>query len=215
MAQQNRLPTGDGASTQWTPNTGTRWEACDDPIGSPDNDTTYISSASPNQRNLFTFTAFSFSSDSVNNVALKFRARLNPIGAGTMRAVLRVNGTDYFVSQALTNSYADYTATWTTNPNTGNTWLEADVFGTGSNPLQQFGVDSNTGAHPEFRATQAYLVADFVLFVQGQPLMLRSTSVPGSRMWHPRLEFGRRFWRRERGLLLPVTAETRLRKLRG
>jgi len=76
---------------------------------------------------------------------------------------MRVNGIRYAgTEQALTTSYANYTWDWLTNPNTGIAWTEADVEGTGPNPLQEFGVRAiNVGGGEQINCTQTYITVTY------------------------------------------------------
>jgi hypothetical protein len=47
------LPTSNGTAQDWTPNTGSAWDAVNDTPITPDDDTTYIASTTPGQRSRF------------------------------------------------------------------------------------------------------------------------------------------------------------------
>lgn len=47
------LPTSNGTAQDWTPNTGSAWDAVNDTPVTPDDDTTYIASTTPGQRSRF------------------------------------------------------------------------------------------------------------------------------------------------------------------
>lgn len=165
MATQDRLPTGDSATNDnWTAlGGGSKFSEVDDPVGTPDEDTSYINKsgagAAPQD---FTFTAFDISSSAIASITVTLRTR---VAAGVVSTIVRikVNGTAYTTgSIATSGSYTNKTNTWLTNPNTGVDWTEADVEGTGANPLQEFGVSSGSqGAGEEIRCTQAYITVDY------------------------------------------------------
>lgn len=194
MATQDRNPTGDGASVQWTPSTGsTHWNLVDEVTANDDTD--YVSATTANIKDLFTFSAFSITSDDITSVKVILRVR-TLTGTRTPSAILRVNGTNYLTSLgSIGVTWTTITTTWSTNPDTSLAWTEADVEGTGANPLQQIGIDSG-GLGPDMRCTQCFATVDYTAAGAGvQPIELRATAVPGSRQWHPRFEFGRRFRR--------------------
>lgn len=167
MAIQQRLPTGDGSLSQWDP-ISNDWQKVDDPIGSPDDDATYISTSVNGNDDLFTFTAFSIDAedDIVDGVSVTFRSRIGTGGGPgneDIRPSIKVNGTIYYgsgVSQS--SSWLTSTFTWDTNPDTGLPWNDADVNGIGANPLQEFGVEYQLGSVSEMRCTQCYIEASFV-----------------------------------------------------
>jgi hypothetical protein len=165
MATQERYPTGNSAvSNAWTAGTGgNKWDEVDDPAGVPDDETTYMFNANANQSQLFTFTPFAISPSAIASVSVVVRSRKETSTSYNTRARLLVNGTAYIINlSGETTSYATQTLTWTTNPNTGIAWTEADVEGTGANPLQEFGVSSiGQGAGETIRVTQCYIVVDY------------------------------------------------------
>lgn len=167
MATQDRLPTGNSAvSDTWVTGTaGNKWDDVDDPVGTPDDATTYILKNDANNAiQLFTFTAFAITSSAISHIRVFVRAQRTAAGACTIRRQLRVNGTTYLVSTnaTATTSWADYTADQLTNPNTALAWVEADVEGTGAAPLQEIGLGiSNWNAGEELQATQMYAQVDY------------------------------------------------------
>ncbi len=162
MATQDRLPTGDGTTTAWTPSSGSdHYAMVDDPIGTPDDDTTYLETSSTNQKELFTFTAFDINSSSIDKVTVFIRARDTGANTNMIAELLRVNGTDYNASPVPAPlTYTNHTNDWLTNPDTAAAWTEADVEGTGSNPIQQFGVGSGI-VTDALRCTQVYCTVTY------------------------------------------------------
>lgn len=120
--------------------TGSAYVEVDDPVGTPDDDTSYLSSPDTGLYQAFNNLP-SITSSSVEKVIVHFRCK--EVGATFGKARLRVNGSTYVAatSSTLTSSYVDYTYEWSVNPNTTTTWLEADVEGTGSNPLTDWGLE--------------------------------------------------------------------------
>jgi hypothetical protein len=164
MATQTRVPTGAGDTNNYSFASGgsDHYLEVDDPVGTPDDSTTYVSAVAVNGRiELFTFAAFSISSSAIASVAVK--SRMQRIGSNTAAHRLKVNGTVYVGASASPGlSWADASETWLTNPDTGIGWTEADVEGTGANPIQQFGFSSaGVGVGEESQCTQCYCEVDY------------------------------------------------------
>jgi hypothetical protein len=82
----------------------------------------------------------------VSNLTVYVRARDEGSGTNEIRPSLKVDGTYYHTTAAASDpgsSFNTYSYAYTTNPNTGAAWTVADINGTGSNPLQQFGFYSS------------------------------------------------------------------------
>jgi len=96
---------------------------------------------------VFGFDAFSIPANAINiTLKIYFTAALQTSGTATMGVVVRVNSTDYPIAASLINpttSFVDYSYTITNNPDTSSSWTVNDINGSGSNPLQDFGVYSN------------------------------------------------------------------------
>jgi len=188
MPTQTRVPTGIGSVDEWTghPETTNKHLNVDEGVSTPDDDTSF-NHRGPNQNNhfqYFTFTAFSLggSVSAVNSVAVVTRARRAGAG-GTAVAVPRiiVNGTNYSGSNfdpGVGGAYADGTETWLDNPDTPAVdWEQADVEGTGANPLEQFGHGSGglgAGSGDQINVTAADLVCDFDEAAGGGTLPMRT-----------------------------------------
>ena len=140
MAIQNRVPTSDVAGGGWVAlGGGDSYVEVDDPVGTPDDDTTYIYSTSTTAVEYFEYLDFVITSSAIASITVYGRAKY--IGSGDYRFRVQVNGVIYTGSiHTLTASYANYSTQWLTNPNTGLAWVETDVEGTGAAPLQYFGV---------------------------------------------------------------------------
>lgn len=161
---QQREPTGDGALLQWDPSGApTRWECVDDLLD-PDDDTTHISTSTVGNDNLSTFAAFSIASDGGPNTVVKvvFRARKVNAGACSVRPSIRVNGVVYYgTAVALATTYGASNYEWLVNPDTGLDWTDADVNGSGPNPLQQVGVELESATANTARCTLYYVQSLF------------------------------------------------------
>lgn len=158
MATEDRLPTGDGdqETLYWTYSGGSsRWDSVDDPVGVPDDDTTRLIRGSAGLRYcLFTFPAFAIPAGStIEKLSIFIRHRtVGSSNLGSNRSALKVNGTRYLTTQdaiEVGNTYQENTQDWTTNPNTGFAWTVDDINGSGSSPLQQFGVYGSAGSSGE------------------------------------------------------------------
>lgn len=105
----------------------------------------------------FGFSAFTVPSNAaVSKLSIHYRARSTTTSsAATRGSSIKVGGTYYGLGDTTTNadpggtpaissaSIGDYTYDYTINPQTGAAWTVADINGTGSNPLQAFGVCGN------------------------------------------------------------------------
>src|SRR4030042_1030601 len=144
-AVQQEVPTGD-ISVTWDviyPSGPTdHYDKVDDPIGSNDGDSTYIQTGTTNDDDIFGFSAFSIPSDSTSiSVTVHVIAKRASSGSNNIAPRLRVNASNYSGTVCTTDpSYGDCSYTWTANPNTSAAWTVADINGTGSAPLQGFGV---------------------------------------------------------------------------
>jgi hypothetical protein len=144
------------------------WNAVNDPVGSPDNNSSYIQTATNGDYDVFGYSAFSVPAGAtINSVSVIFvAADGNFNGNNRMEPVLRVGGTDYKNSSNYNPSNqqptydAPYTANWATNPATAAAWTVDDVNGIGANPLQGFGVNSEDSS-PTLRVTQVYIEVDY------------------------------------------------------
>lgn len=154
MATQERFPTGDGALSEWDP-VSNDWQNVDeDPH---DSDTTFISTSAAGNDDLFTFTVFSIpEGDTIDSVQVAFTGRLAAGTSGLVRVSVRVGGTVYYAGagDTLDSSYNLFTRNFFTNPATGLDWTVDDVNGVGSNPLEQFGVESESVTASTIRVTQ-------------------------------------------------------------
>ena len=165
MATQTRLPTGEQSST-YTPSSGSdSWAMVDDPIGSPDGDTTRISRAGSAGVAHFLFPAFAITSSAIASLSVTYTRR-NEVGdTTTSRATLRIGTTAYAVTDpgdSDGSTYAERTHDFLDNPDTGLAWTEADIEGTGANPLTQAGVrNQNTAGAEVWHCTQWYLTVTY------------------------------------------------------
>lgn len=156
-SSQMRYPTGDyGVTGTWAvfPITlSTRWDKVDD---ENDGDTTYLTHGTTAGYALFNFTTFAVPTGSiVTKLEITYTARDVTGGVNNLRAALRVGGTNYLTTDTgidLGTGYLAVTYAYVVNPKTSAVWTVADINGIGTNPLQQFGVNSSD-ANPAFRIT--------------------------------------------------------------
>lgn len=165
MAIEVRRPTGNGATANWSGSGGgAAWEGVDE--ASADDDTSYAFRADSFANHKFTFVPFAISSSAIASVVVRSRARVTVGGNGSDFTVsLTITG-DEFVFGTLQadigTTYTDFVDTWATNPKTGAAWTEADVEGSGSNPLTQFGMRASSMiAGEEMRCTQISIEVDY------------------------------------------------------
>ena len=165
LASQTRLPTGDqGYSGTWDKTTDMYSYVDDDPWN--DGDTTYLLHGSGGAGYaLFTFSPFSVPAGStITMLQVTYSCRDDTTGYNNLRAALAVNNTNYLTTDSGANpgsSYADRTYNYTTNPATGSAWTVDDINGTGSAPLQAFGVRSSDST-PAIRITAVKAVVSYV-----------------------------------------------------
>ncbi|MCK4828395.1 hypothetical protein KA005_72365 [bacterium] len=158
----NVIPDTDGDSyNEWTgKDAGTKWSEVDDPVGSPDDDTSYMETVDTNKAQGFdTYPAIT--AISITSVTIHFRCK--EIGGNAFaKAKLRVSGTVYLGdAKTLTVSYDDFSQIWTENPNTSSAWTEAEI--EGGDALQEWIIESaGLDAGETCRCTQVYMVVHYV-----------------------------------------------------
>lgn len=149
------------------------WEAVDDPVGSPDDDTSYAAfHSSPGVESAGGRYSFVFQRPQdvgVTNIkeiqllTLQFRSRKGAIGAGDPictgfvsrpTPAATVQFADTFFP---TTSYQDFISTWTTNPILNAPWTAADLNG----GLFEFGIVRGAGGEQFIRNTQIFLKLDY------------------------------------------------------
>ena len=162
MATQTRVPTGAGSSTLLTPSAGANWECVSDL-----SDATYVSElGTAFKLDLYAFTAFDISSTEIEKLGVTVRHQDDGTNCNYYARLL-VNGTGYtgsIVSPG--SSWADTTYDWLTNPKTASAWLEADIEGSGDNPLQEFGVNARGSDPKQLRISE---VSATVTYTEAAP----------------------------------------------
>lgn len=159
-----RVPTGDEGSTgSWTARDGGLYYVeVDDPVGNPDDLTSYIYCTSVG-RITFSFSSFSIIPGStITQVCVYWRHNKAAGPASTFGPVLKVGGnydtgTEVTVDTSwTTRDSITVGSQWTQNPKTSSDWTVDDINGIGSNALEAFGVHS-TDASPNPYCTQVYV----------------------------------------------------------
>lgn len=132
MATVNLLPTSDVYVNGWTPSSGSaRYAMVDDPVGTPDDDGTYIYEnllIQPQARFGLQDTGLDSGNTIINSLTVHWRARWHSINNRNARCLIYVDGSLYVGPQvALTASYANYSTTWAVNPKTGVAWTAIEI----------------------------------------------------------------------------------------
>jgi hypothetical protein len=201
MSVAQRLPTGDGDRTAtvtvYPASPTTAYDKVDDPIGSPDDDTTSIYLTATG-RCLFTYPAFSVPAGAaISRVSVFYRHKQTGNGGNNIASALKIGGSYYDTIDpginTTKNVWNNRTYDYPTNPKTGVAWTADDVNGVGANGLQQFGLYSNdvspnpycTAVYIEVAYTQSYSVglslASAAGLADNQILgVFQSLSLPGA-----------------------------------
>lgn len=166
-------PTGDGTtvSTDYTANTGNRWQCIDDIVASADDATTYIYGPDTNnnaRQSQFSAPIEISAGATITKVSLLVRGRKTNWRTSGYWGGAILNTTDNSGSQsainitAPTESYVDYTIDWLQNPFTTADWTVDDVNGVGTNSIKRFSLYHAMGSSAVSRAiTQAYFAIEF------------------------------------------------------
>lgn len=133
---EGHIPDGDGATTDWTPSTGTdHYVLIDDPATAAPVDSDYVSSSTVTDVDLFTFPAISFITGTIFGTQLNIDARLDAAGTRDIRGKVRSGGTTYDGGVHTVNgtSFATFVEIFEEDPDTSAAWtisgLDAAEFG--------------------------------------------------------------------------------------
>ncbi len=120
-------PMGNGSTTQLTSSgCSNNWECVDEATADGDASRT-IRASNSYGTDLYIIDDPSDTSHSIISVSVHCRARKHQ-AQGSVKLVIYTNGTAYESAQfSLNQSYADYSQTWATNPNTGTNWTWQEI----------------------------------------------------------------------------------------
>lgn len=181
------VPTADGTTDNFTVDgctTGSQFLCVDDPVGAPDEDTTFIFRTTNGSQDLITGAPSVPVGATVNSITVTARAAI-PSGSFELAVRIRVDTTIFTDATPTTFSvatYADTSNVWSVNPVTTAAWTVAEVNRTaGSNNLTEIGVTATGLSSETARVTQVYLTVDYTPAAGGggwsqgsQQLLIRS-----------------------------------------
>jgi hypothetical protein len=124
---EQEVVTGDGATANWTPLSGANYTNLDEALGSYDDDTTYISSATTDQDNYVTMNGLTLTG--MNSVLfVKHNALARTDGSDSI-AMLTLSSatTDQDADYALSTSYEWVVQYEEVDPNTASAWANASA----------------------------------------------------------------------------------------
>lgn len=133
------LPTGAGATAQWTANGSSNAWTCTDSPEADYGDTKYLSVTSAAKIHLFTIADPRPKTCGPKKVEVFARVKDPSSTAEAIKLGLRIGSTNYWSANKLTNntgSYLEHRNEWTTNPATGGAWTWDDI------ATMQFGIQS-------------------------------------------------------------------------
>lgn len=131
MSTVNLVPNAAGDSNecggQDGPNDANNYLHIDDPVGSPDDDTTYLIRTSTYALDLYNVPNQSLSGD-ISNVTVYARTKyLMDMGA-CFKIAVKIGGTVYYSAEKYPGgSWTNDSNVWTTNPNTSAAWTWANI----------------------------------------------------------------------------------------
>lgn len=112
---QALLPDGTGNYAEWAPSAGANWQCVDE--NPTTDDTDFVSSSTPGQRDTYTMGALTPLTGTVFGVAVNAVARKDDAGARTIRTMVRSGGVDANgATVAETTSYVNYQQIYETDP---------------------------------------------------------------------------------------------------
>ncbi len=155
----------DAPVQQWDSTNGqdppTHYTEVDDPIGSHDDDDTYVYTGTNNEVEDFNHeTSALLTGATITNVRLTIRARkINSLSPVTVNLGLRIGIKRYpgISPLDLTTSYVNYSYNWLDNPADSQPWEKSDIDSLQSSLLSEIGVVNPT----QIRCTQVYLTVTY------------------------------------------------------
>jgi len=167
MATQIRRPSGNGPENNWDASAGNNYDCVSD-----QSDATYVYRLSGSQANeMYSFPAFDISSSAISGLTITVRHKDDDAAGSYIRHRIIVGGSIYYGDDVYPGAdWADLSYEWTTNPKTSAAWTEADIEGTGDNPLQYFGFRGNgDGSTNNCYCAEAYLTVTYTAATTGNP----------------------------------------------
>jgi hypothetical protein len=158
---QIRMPVSDN-ETSGTWNTAPCW---DEVAKTEIDDNTFMTgnvTSSGTFYKLFSFSAFNVPlGNTISDITVYFRAKKLTTSTANIQGYIKAGGS--YSNAGSVNpatGWTTYSATFATNPKTGAAWTVADIDGSGSNPLQEFGVYS-TDLNPAVEVSMVYAQVNY------------------------------------------------------
>lgn len=122
------MPSGAGATTQWTPSAGSNFQNVDDP-GDMDDDTTYNSEATAGEIDVFVVPDIEATGGTIHTVAVNAAVYKDDSGARTLKGVIREGSTNYStsVTHDVQGTYKVGQFLHDTQPDGGGAWDEGNL----------------------------------------------------------------------------------------
>ena len=122
------FPDEAGSSTQWTPSAGSNYENVDD-AGSNDGDSTYNSSSTADQVDLYGMAELTATPVAIHGIQEAIVARKDDAGSRSVRVMLRSDGTNYDNGSdlSLSDSFAHLVMPPRERDPSGEAWVKATV----------------------------------------------------------------------------------------
>lgn len=120
------LPNGAGTTTEWDPSTGANYQNVDDT--DPDGDTTYNSTSTAGEIDLYAFPDIAVTAGTVQGVQVTANCRKDDAGARQIKLIAKPASTNYLSDAiGITDTYFSYSKIWENNPETTAAWTVSEV----------------------------------------------------------------------------------------
>jgi len=133
VATKTLLPTADATYTAWSLSGGTdHYALVDDPVGSPDDETTYVYSTTASQGDSYTFENLGEAGATITNVRVHTRCRRYSASNYSYAVLFRASATNYIQAyKGATGDDAFGAQYWdlAENPDTSSAWTNTDLTG--------------------------------------------------------------------------------------
>ena len=168
MATVNLIPDANGSVIGWLAQGDIfHWKCVDDPVGTPDEDATYVyTNLAAREVSINHVTSSVLVGATISNVRVRARMKYSILGmppTGVINIGIRFGAARYGlpISLILSDTYRDYDADWLVHPLTGLPWTKADIDHMESSLL------SVSVINVHIRCTQIYLI---VTYAPSQPV---------------------------------------------